>query len=159
MCWISGSRLTTRAKLSLNIINALVLSVFNKKECIALADKIAHAKKKTLHMLRWLKTFCTIFQSTFPFQLLLRIALDSDIAKIADSTHGNHYNSMPGKQVSLDFRIGKTSSNVSHNDGRIESSSFLGLHGELKIDLSGHTLNADTYAGNETVSVNTSHVS
>ena len=117
-----------------------------------MADKIAHAKKKTLHMLKWLKTFCTIFHSTFPFQLLLRIALDSDIAKIANRTHGNHFNSMPGKQVSLDFRIGKTSSNVSHNDGRIESSSFLGLHSELKIDLNGHTLNAYTYASNEIVS-------
>ena len=91
--------------------------------------------------------------------MLLRIALDSDIAKIANRPHGNHYNSMPDKQVSLDFRIGKTSSNVSHNDGRIESSSFLGLHSKLKIDLSGHTLNADTYAVNETVSVNISHVS
>ena len=59
---------------------------------------------------------------------------------------------MPGKQVSLDFRIGKTNSNVSHNDGRIESFSFVGLHSELKIDLNGHILNAYTYAANEIVS-------
>ena len=92
---------------------------------------------------------CIVFQSTYPFQLLLRNVLGSDIAKIANIIH---YNSIPGKQVSLDFRIGKTSSNVSHNDGRIESSSFLGLHSELKIDLNGHTLNAYTYASNEIVS-------
>ena len=95
---------------------------------------------------------CIVFQSTYPFQLLLRNVLGSDIAKIANRIHGNHFNSMPGKQVSLDFRIGKTSSNVSHNDGRIESSSFLGLLSELKIDLNGHTLNAYTYAANEMVS-------
>ena len=102
---------------------------------------------------------CIIFQSPCPFQLLLRIALGSDIAKIANIIHGNHYNSIPWKQVSLDFRIGKTSSKVVDEDGRVESSSFLRLHSELRIELNGDTLNGDRYAANETVSVNTSHES
>ena len=97
---------------------------------------------------------CIVFQSTYPFQLLLRNVLGSDIAKIANIIH---YNSIPGKQVSLDFRIGKTSSNVVDNDGRIESSSFLRLLSELTVELNGDTLNADRYAANETVSVNASH--